>query len=54
MGVVIEEIEANVVRDTVHEGGGEGEPRPGAGDKEQSMIDLLELMQERKARLAID
>jgi hypothetical protein len=54
MGVVIEEIEANVVSDTVHEGGGGGEPPAAAGDNEQSMLDLLALMQERKARLAVD
>lgn len=54
MAVVIDEIVANVETAPQHDGGGEGEPRPTEDQEKQSMINLLELLQERRGRLAID
>lgn len=54
MGIVIDEMVANVEPTTIHEGGGEGEPRPTEEQQKQSVLDLIELTQERKARLVID
>lgn len=54
MGIVIDEVVASVEQPLLHEGGGEGEPRPTAEQQKQSMIDLLDMMKERKARLVID
>lgn len=54
MGVIIDEMVANVEQPQRHEGGGEGESRPSDEQQEQSMLDQLELIQERKARLATD
>jgi len=53
MSVIIEEINAEV-ESSQHEGGGDGETRPTEGQQKQSIIDLLELTQERKARLVVD
>ncbi len=54
MAVVINEMIANVEAAPQHDGAGEGEPRPTEEQEKQSMINLLELLQERRARLAID
>lgn len=54
MTVIIEEMQAEVDSRSPHEGGGEGETRPAEGQQQQSIIDLMELTQERKARLATD
>lgn len=54
MSVIIEEINAEVESNQHHEGGGEGEARPTENQQKQSVLDLLELTQERKARLVID
>lgn len=54
MGVVIDEMVANVEAAPQHDGAGEGEPRPSEEQENQSMINLLELLQERRSRLAID
>lgn len=55
MSVIIEEISAEV-ESSQHEdgGGGDGEVRPTEGQQMQSTIDLLELTQERRARLVVD
>ena len=52
MAVVIDEMLAQVEPSQGQEGGGEAEARP--ADEKQSMIDMLELIQERKARLVVD
>lgn len=54
MSLIIDEIHAEVESRTSHEGGGEGEARPSEGQHQQSIIDLMELAQERKARLVVD
>ncbi len=54
MSVIIEEFEAEIASTRPHEAGGEGEFRPTEDLQRQSVIDLLELTQERKARLAVD
>jgi len=54
MSVIIEEIHAEVENRTNHEGGGEGEAHLAESQQQQSIIDLLELTQERKARLVVD
>ena len=54
MAVVIDEMVANVEATPQHDGAGEGEPRPSENQDKQSMISLLELLQERRDRLAID
>ncbi len=54
MAVVIDEMVANVEAAPQHDGAGEGEPRPTEDQEKQAMINLLELLQERRARLAID
>ncbi len=54
MAVVIDEMVANVEATPQHNGAGEGEPRPTEDQEKQSMINLLELLQERRARLATD
>lgn len=54
MTVIIHEIDVEATRDAEHEGGGEGEPRPTEARPQQALIDLLELNQERRDRLAID
>jgi hypothetical protein len=55
MTVHIDEITAEVVDSSQHhDGGGEGEARPTETQQQHSIIDLLELTQERKARLVID
>ena len=53
MSVIIEEVDARVEA-SQNEGGGEGEARPAEGQQKQSIIDLMELTQERKARLVVD
>lgn len=54
MSVIIEEINAQVESNQHHDGGGEGEARPTETQQQHSIIDLLELTQERKARLVVD
>lgn len=54
MGVVIDEMVANVEPAKAFEGSGEGEARPTENQQKQAVIDLLELTQERKARLVVD
>ena len=53
MAIVIDEMIANIEAAPAHEGGGEGEPHL-ADERQQAMVDLLELTQERKARLVVD
>ena len=54
MSVIIEELTAEVESTSHRDGGGEGEARPTENQQQQSLIDLIELTQERKARLVID
>jgi hypothetical protein len=54
MSVVIEELSAEVEPSRSHDRGGDGDPQPRGEVRKQSLLDLLELMQERKARLVID
>lgn len=54
MGVLIDELIANVEPPEIRESADAGEARPTEENQKQSMIDLLELLQERKTRLATD
>lgn len=54
MAVIISEIEAEVSGEAAPESGGAGEPRPAEALPQQALLDLLELSQERKDRLASD
>ena len=53
MSVIIEELNAEV-ENGEREGGGADAARPTEGPSQQALIDLLELSQERKDRLAVD
>jgi len=54
MSVVIDEMVANIEQPSQHDGGGAGEPHLTDEQQKESVIDLLDLMHERKARLVID
>ena len=54
MAVIIEEFSSEIVSEPARDGGGAGEARATEGPQDQAMIIMLELAEERKARLAID
>lgn len=54
MAVIIEEFSSEIVSEPAHDGNGAGETHAAESPQDQAVINMLELAQERKARLAID
>lgn len=54
MTVHIEEINAELASSPQHDGGGTDAGRPVAPQDQQTVLELLQLAQARKARLVVD
>lgn len=54
MAVIIEEFSSEIVSEPAHDGNGAGEARATESPQDQAVTSMLELAQERRARLAID
>ena len=54
MGIIVDEMTANVEENHTDRNNGEGIAHPAESAQKQATIELLDLLQERSARLAID